>query len=292
VLLLAGAIGLADVLFAFDSISAVFGITTSAALVLACNAFALMGLRQLYVLVTGVLGQMRYLNAGLAVICAFVGTKLLLQALHGSGVSWARVLPAWLSVLVIASVLAATVLAGLAAGQLRRSGRLRRSDRLRSMLERRFAVLDANGNGVLDAGDAQLATRRLCEAFGYAADSGPARAVAGALGALFDRMLAHMDANGDRVISRDEFLTAANRKIGDQAGFDAAAGATARSVIKVADTDGNGVLDAGEYTRLAAVYGVAADRAARIFGRLDLDGNGVLDAAELGQAISHFCVPL
>ena len=96
------AIGLADLPFAFDSISAVFGITTSAALVLACNVFALMGLRQLYVLVAGVLGRIVYLTAGLAVICAFVGVKLVLQALHGSGVRWAAVVPAWLSVLVIA----------------------------------------------------------------------------------------------------------------------------------------------------------------------------------------------
>ena len=59
----------------------------------------------------------------------------------------------------------------------------------------------------------------------------------------------------------------------------------------MADADGNGVLDAGEYTRLAAVYGVDADQAARAFGRLDLDRNGVLDTAELSQAISQFFVP-
>ena len=182
------AIGLADVAFAFDSISAVFGITTSAALVLACNVFALMGLRQLYVLVAGLLGRIVYLTAGLAVICAFVGVKLLLQALRGSGVRWAAVVPSWLSVLVIAAVLLATVLAGTAA-----SGH-RWPAAARSVLVRRFAAIDANGNGVLDAGDYQLAARRLCEAFGYTADSAPARAVATALSALFDRMLAHMDA--------------------------------------------------------------------------------------------------
>lgn len=281
--LLAGAIGLADVLFAADSISAVFGITTTAVLVLACNVFALMGLRQLYVLVTGVLGRMPLLNLGLAVTCAFVGAKLLLQALNGSGVGWAAVPPPWLSVLVIAVVLAATVLCGLVLGrlQLGRSG----------VLERRFAVLDANGNGVLDAGDCQVAARRLGEAFGYPADSAAARAVAGALRALFDRMLAHMDANGDQVISREEFLTAAAREFGDRAGWDAAAGATARTVIRVAGTDGSGVLDPAQYTRLAAVYGLGAEAAARSFGRLDLDRNGVLDAAELGQAISQFFVP-
>ena len=285
VLLAAVAIGLADVLFAVDSVSAVFGITTDAALVLACNVFALMGLRQLYVLVAGVLGRIVYLNAGLAVICAFVGVKLLLQALRGSGVSWAAPVPAWLSVTVIAAVLLATVLAGMAAS------RRRRPAAARLVLARRFAVIDANGNGVLDAGDYQLAARRLCEAFGYAADSAAARSAATALSALFDRMLAHMDADGDHVITQDEWVSAAGREVGDRAGFDAAAGATARTLIQVADADGNGVLDAGEYTRLAAVYGVDADQAARAFGRLDLDRNGVLDTAELSQAISQFFVP-
>ena len=62
-------------------------------------------------------------------------------------------------------------------------------------------------------------------------------------------------------------------------------------MIQVADADGNGVLDAGEYTRLAAVYGVDPDQAARAFGLLDLDRNGVLDTAELGRAISQFVAP-
>ncbi len=117
VLLLAVAIGLADLLFAFDSVPAVFGITTSALLVVACNVFALMGLRQLYALLAGMLDRIVYLNTGLGLICAFIGVKLLLQALHGSGVSWAAEIPAWLSVLVVASVLLATVGAGLIDGR-------------------------------------------------------------------------------------------------------------------------------------------------------------------------------
>ena len=84
--LLVAAIGLADVVFAFDSIPAVFGITTSASLVVACNVFALMGLRQLYVLLVRTLDRIRYLHVGLAVICAFIGVKLLLEALDSSGV--------------------------------------------------------------------------------------------------------------------------------------------------------------------------------------------------------------
>jgi len=58
----------------------------------------------------------------------------------------------------------------------------------------------------------------------------------------------------------------------------------------VADQDGNGVLDAGEYLRLAAAHGARTDEAERAFGRLDHDRNGLLDDAELAVAISQFFV--
>ena len=76
--------------------------------------------------------------------------------------------------------------------------------------------------------------------------------------------------------------------LADRPGFYAAVGATARSLIQVADADGNGVLILWEYTRLAAVYGARADQAERAFGRLDQDRNGTLDATELTLAISQF----
>ena len=129
------------------------------------------------------------------------------------------------------------------------------------MLERRFAVVDTDGNGVWQHDDGQLLTRRLCEAFGLAADSATGQAMASAQRDLFDAMLSHMDANHDAQISRDEFVTAVGRAIKDRPGFDAAVRTTARALIEVADADGNGVLDAGEYTRLAAVYGVGAEEA-------------------------------
>jgi tellurite resistance protein TerC len=283
-LLLIATIGLADLLFALDSIPAVFGITTNALLVVACNVFALMGLRQLYALLAGLLGRITYLNTGLGLICAFIGVKLLLRALHGSGVSWAAEIPAWLSVLVIAAVLLATVVAGLI------PGRDRRDAAARTMLERRFAIVDIDGNGVWQRDDGHLLTLRLCEAFGHAADSAAGRAVATGQQALFAALLAHMDANEDQEISRDEFVAAVGLDIADRVGFDAAADTAARSLIQVADIDGNGVLDAGEYIRLAAVYGVRTEEAERRFGRLDQDRNGVLDAAELTAAISQFFV--
>jgi tellurite resistance protein TerC len=282
VLLLAVAIGLADLLFAFDSIPAVFGITTTAALVVACNAFALMGLRQLYALVAETLGRLAYLNRGLAVVCAFIGVRLLLRALHDSGVR-VPTIPAWVSVLVVAAVLLVTVVLGAIEDRrpLGAAGR--------AMLERRFAVIDTDGNGVWQREDYQLLTRRLCETFGCTADSAAGHALASAQRALFDTMLSHMDANRDDEISREEFVAGVGRgRPADVPGFEAAVSAAARTLIQVADTDGNGVLDPGEYARLAAVYGAGADEAERAFGRLDQDRNGVLDAAELTLAISQF----
>jgi tellurite resistance protein TerC len=276
-LLLATAIGVADVLFAFDSIPAVFGITTNASLVVACNVFALMGLRQVYVLTAGALGRIAFLNAGLGLICAFIGVKLVLRAAYGEGV-----IPSWASILVVAAVLPATVLAGTIAS--RRS----RPVTERAILERRFAVIDTDGNGVWQREDGQLLTRRLCQTFGYAADSAAGRSVGAALQALFDAMLPHMDANGDSMISREEFVAAVGADIEDRPGFDAAVEAAARTLVRVADTDGNGVLDAGEYIRLAAVYGARAGQARRAFGRLDGDRNGVLDTTELTTAIRQF----
>jgi tellurite resistance protein TerC len=76
------AIGSADIMFAVDSIPAIFGLTKEPFLVFAANAFALMGLRQLYFLLGGLLRRLVYLSVGLAVILGFIGVKMVLEALH------------------------------------------------------------------------------------------------------------------------------------------------------------------------------------------------------------------
>ncbi|BBG01687.1 MULTISPECIES: TerC family protein [Pseudonocardia] len=76
------AIGVTDVMFALDSIPAIFGLTQEAYLVFTANAFALMGLRQLYFLLGGLLNKLVFLSYGLAVLLAFIGVKLALHALH------------------------------------------------------------------------------------------------------------------------------------------------------------------------------------------------------------------
>lgn len=81
-LLVVIAVGTTDLLFALDSIPAVLGLTQESYLVLTANAFALMGLRQLYFLLDGLLGKIIYLSKGLAVILGFIAVKLLLEATH------------------------------------------------------------------------------------------------------------------------------------------------------------------------------------------------------------------
>jgi TerC family integral membrane protein len=78
------AIGIANVVFALDSIPAIFGLTQDPYVVLTANAFALLGLRQLYFLIGGLLERIVYLNVGLCVILGFIGVKLIIEALHGS----------------------------------------------------------------------------------------------------------------------------------------------------------------------------------------------------------------
>ncbi|MGP3535810.1 TerC family protein [Microbacterium sp. RD1] len=117
------AIGFVDLIFAVDSIPAIYGLTEEAYIVFTANAFALMGLRQLYFLLGGLLERLVYLAQGLAVILAFIGVKLVLHALHvnelpfingGEPVLWAPEIPIWFSLLFIAGTIAVATIASLA----------------------------------------------------------------------------------------------------------------------------------------------------------------------------------
>jgi tellurite resistance protein TerC len=120
------AIAITDVMFAFDSIPAIFGITTDPFIVFTANLFALMGLRQLYFLLGGLLDRLEYLKYGISFILAFIGFKLITHAMHvnelpfingGQHIEWAPnidsitslgVIVASIAVSAIVSVIAAT----------------------------------------------------------------------------------------------------------------------------------------------------------------------------------------
>jgi len=80
------ALGVTDLIFALDSIPAILGLTTNSYVVISANVFALMGLRQLYFLLQGLMDRLIYLSRGLSFILAFIGVKMILEALHGNGV--------------------------------------------------------------------------------------------------------------------------------------------------------------------------------------------------------------
>ncbi|MBT2366688.1 TerC/Alx family metal homeostasis membrane protein [Streptomyces sp. ISL-10] len=110
------AIGTTDVLFALDSIPAIFGLTQDPYIVFTANAFALMGLRQLYFLIGGLLKKLVHLSYGLSVILGFIGVKLVLHALHESGVHVPEIsIP--FSLTVICGVLVVTTITSLIASK-------------------------------------------------------------------------------------------------------------------------------------------------------------------------------
>jgi tellurite resistance protein TerC len=115
------ALGTTDLLFALDSIPAIYGLTKEPYLVFAANVFALMGLRQLYFLIGGLLERLVYLSLGLSAVLAFIGVKLVLEALHGNELPFINggehvgvpEIPIWGSLVVILSTLAVTTVASL-----------------------------------------------------------------------------------------------------------------------------------------------------------------------------------
>ena len=123
-------IGMTDLLFAVDSIPAIFGLTQSAFIVFTANIFALMGLRQLYFLLGGLMTRLVYLKHALSVILAFIGVKLVLHAMHvnelpfingGRHIEWAPEIPTFVSLAVIVGTIVVAVVASLLSPAARRA---------------------------------------------------------------------------------------------------------------------------------------------------------------------------
>lgn len=120
------AIAATDVMFAFDSIPAIFGITQDPFIVFTANVFALMGLRQLYFLLGGLLDKLEYLKYGIAFILAFIGVKLVAHAMHvnelpfingGQHIEWAPEIPTTVSLGVIVSAIVISAVASIVAAR-------------------------------------------------------------------------------------------------------------------------------------------------------------------------------
>ena len=115
-------IGTTDVMFAFDSIPAIFGLTKDPFIVFTSNVFALLGLQQLYFLLGELLDKLVYLPLGLSVVLGFIGVKLIMEAMHGNSlpvvnggrpVHWGPEVPTWLSLAVIVVAIGGSALASV-----------------------------------------------------------------------------------------------------------------------------------------------------------------------------------
>ncbi|HJC28634.1 MAG TPA: TerC family protein [Candidatus Dietzia intestinipullorum] len=157
-LLVMVAIGATDILFAFDSIPAIFGLTQEPYIVFTATAFSLMGLRQLYFLIDGLLDRLVYLSYGLSAVLGFIGVKLVLHALHennlpfindGENVPVAEI-PTTVSLGVIVVILAITVVTSLYSPKGRALRALQNAERY----SHRYSKLIEPGKSVAGAGDA------------------------------------------------------------------------------------------------------------------------------------------
>lgn len=115
-------IGTTDVMFAFDSIPAIFGLTHDPFIVFTSNVFALLGLQQLYFLLGALLDKLEYLPYGLAAVLGFIGVKLVMEALHGNtlpfinggrSISSVPEIPTWVSLVVIVVCIGAAAVASI-----------------------------------------------------------------------------------------------------------------------------------------------------------------------------------
>ena len=122
------AIAATDVMFAFDSIPAIFGITEDPFIVFTANVFALMGLRQLYFLLGGLLDRLEYLKYGIAFILAFIGVKLVAHAMHvnelpfingGQHIEWAPEIPTTVSLAVIVASIVVSAVASIISARIK-----------------------------------------------------------------------------------------------------------------------------------------------------------------------------
>ncbi|TCO49456.1 tellurite resistance protein TerC [Kribbella antiqua] len=167
------AIGGTDLMFALDSIPAIFGLTQNVFVVFTATAFSLLGLRQLYFLLDGLLDRLIYLSFGLAAILAFIGAKLILHALHENNLPFVNggdhvevvEISTGLSLVVILVVLLITILASLF------STRGRTQTAMANIRRDAAAYLDSEYTA--DAGERERIFRRLLEARDHIIALGP-----------------------------------------------------------------------------------------------------------------------
>ncbi|MET9774815.1 EF-hand domain-containing protein [Streptomyces sp. NPDC006367] len=157
----------------------------------------------------------------------------------------------------------------------------------------RFATFDQDGNGYIDRQDFNAAAKALLAEFAVAARSDRGQALYAGAEALWQGMAGIADRDGDQRITRDEFVTAAVKRLRDNPeGFAEIARPFLHAVLAVADADGDGAVTVADTARVLTALGVPADAARAVAGELDADGDGRVGEAEAVPAFARwFTVP-
>jgi tellurite resistance protein TerC len=106
-----------DLIFAIDSIPAIFGVTSNGFIIFTSNVFAILGLRSLYFVLAGAIGYFRYLKAGLSIVLVFIGVKMLMDP-HGAPPKWfQKDIPTTLSLGIVAGIIVASIILSIVAAR-------------------------------------------------------------------------------------------------------------------------------------------------------------------------------
>jgi Ca2+-binding EF-hand superfamily protein len=155
-------------------------------------------------------------------------------------------------------------------------------------LDRRFELLDYDGDGVISAADFDLAARNVCRAFDFPPESVEFERVQTTYNALWVAIHQKASRDADGRIGRAQFVTSCAETIFETDGFAESEAKLAQVMFDLLDADGNGVVDVEECVTWFSAYGVSENDAIKAFQHIDRDGDGSLDRDEVLAAIEDF----
>ncbi|MGH3737080.1 MAG: EF-hand domain-containing protein [Micromonosporaceae bacterium] len=157
-------------------------------------------------------------------------------------------------------------------------------------LKRRFELMDANHDGVLERGDYEALAQHLIQGLGTPPDTPKARAVVETYTRFWDNYISRMDADGDGKVTKQEYIEAIDRQTLDPDAFDRAFQPHFQAVARLCDTDDDGNVDRDEFTRMMRVHGVSDQDASVSFDQIDQDHDGKLSVDELVNAARNYYI--
>ncbi|TLF56418.1 hypothetical protein FE391_39400 [Nonomuraea sp. KC401] len=161
-------------------------------------------------------------------------------------------------------------------------------DILTRKFDKRFALFDADGDGMLTKDDFEAAAVRFLAAFGVPAGSAKGRDVLAAYASMWNALIHSADNDSDGQLTRAEFVAYLAGEEFRTNGYAVTAGRIAESILAVCDADGDGRISYEEFAAIPGISALPDDERRAVFGRLDTDASGHLDVGEIHAAQRDF----